>query len=354
MAEASDAMRCCDLPADHPSVRASAGALHIKNTRCRDGHGRQKRECRRGDKLRAGDEEKEKATNLGVHVRPCHLQVCICASRCLLACCCESTSEASISGGKPTACLRVCVSASRCVSASHSPSSTRWGMVDAADTKSVLNRSANPGPGSLHAWQAGRCHRRPLAGPPGACSLAATPFPFPLCTAASPQRGWPYCTALHDISPIPAHLHLHPLQARHTLLAPTSPRRGNGTPVAQSNRPRLASGNCVVPRWRAARVPRPLWAASSDSLTMKPLAEAQKDAAPTGSRPSQTTASLLHLQDTVVRRPRRCSEPPSLLTASSQLTTLGRSPSTPHDRLTHPSVLAPRSHGRQSSMFPGC
>lgn len=111
MAEASDAMRCCDLPADHPSVRASAGALHIKNTRCRDGHGRQKRECRRGDKLRAGDEEKEKATNLGVHVPPCHLQVCICASRCLLACCCESTSEASISGGKPTACLRVCVSA---------------------------------------------------------------------------------------------------------------------------------------------------------------------------------------------------------------------------------------------------
>lgn len=252
--------------------------------------------------------------------------------------------------------LRVCVSACLHLAAYPHPilsSSTRWGMVDAADTKSVLNRSANPGPGSLHAWQAGRWHRRPLAGPPGACSLAATPFPFPLCTAASPQRGWPYCTALHDISPIPAHLHLHPLQARHTLLAPTSPRRGNGTPVAQSNRPRLASANCVVPRWRAARVPRPLWA-SSDSLTMKPPAEAQKDAAPTGSRPSQTTASLLHLQDTVVRRPRRCSEPPSLLTASSQLTTLGRSPSTPHDRLTQPSVLAPRSHGRQSSMFPCC
>lgn len=253
--------------------------------------------------------------------------------------------------------LRVCVSACLHLAAYPHPilsSSTRWGMVDAADTKSVLNRSANPGPGSLHAWQAGRWHRRPLAGPPGACSLAATPFPFPLCTAASPQRGWPYCTALHDISPIPAHLHLHPLQARHTLLAPTSPRRGNGTPVAQSNRPRLASANYVVPRWRAARVPRPLWAASSDSLTMKPPAEAQKDAAPTGSRPSQTTASLLHLQDTVVRRPRRCSEPPSLLTASSQLTTLGRSPSTPHDRLTQPSVLAPRSHGRQSSMFPCC
>lgn len=46
MAEASDAMRCCDLPAD-PSVRASAGALHIKNTRCRDGHGMRKRERRR-------------------------------------------------------------------------------------------------------------------------------------------------------------------------------------------------------------------------------------------------------------------------------------------------------------------
>lgn len=300
---------------------------------------------------------KKKKQRTSEFMPPCHLQVCICASKCLLACCCESTSETSISGGKPTACLRVCVSACLHLAAYPHPilsSSTRWGMVDAADTKSVLNRSANPGPGSLHAWQAGRWHRRPLAGPPGACSLAATPFPFPLCTAASPQRGWPYCTALHDISPIPAHLHLHPLQARHTLLAPTSPRRGNGTPVAQSNRPRLASANCVVPRWRAARVPRPLWAASSDSLTMKPPAEAQKDAAPTGSRPSQTTASLLHLQDTVVRRPRRCSEPPSLLTASSQLTTLGRSPSTPHDRLTQPSVLAPRSHGRQSSMFPCC
>lgn len=76
--------------------------------------------------------------------------------------------------------LRVCVSACLHLAAYPHPilsSSTRWGMVDAADTKSVLNRSANPGPGSLHAWQAGRWHRRPVAGPPGVQSGRDT-FPI--------------------------------------------------------------------------------------------------------------------------------------------------------------------------------
>lgn len=86
MAEASDAMRCCDLPAVRPArapepyiLKTPDVEMVMKGRRASLG------EAERRDKLRGGDVEKEKPRSSCPLSSASLHPVCICARRCLLA-----------------------------------------------------------------------------------------------------------------------------------------------------------------------------------------------------------------------------------------------------------------------------
>lgn len=141
----------CDAmlrPAGRPS-RPCAGALHIKNTRCQKNEmvmkGRRASlgEAERRDKLRGGDVEKEKPRSSCPLSSASLHPVCIqSASAHAGVCLLLRVHIRSVSGVDANANCVVCI----CISAyphpfhpRHPPSSTRWGMVDAADASKIVN-----------------------------------------------------------------------------------------------------------------------------------------------------------------------------------------------------------------------